>query len=274
MEFDLDLANQILDAAGYEWTGEVGNSVREAGPLVGERMQRLFGMNPAAIEGETLEFDMVIAISDAEDRLIGKYVEEEWKKVGIFTSSELVDDATWTQILSSYTYEMQFTYWSGDVDPNYLCYITTSMSMFGWNDFGIADPEYDQLFYNQAKAQNYTERKYWVDECSKYQYLSGSMIVHTYPKVCYAYRTDTFKNWGNWTEHIGLGIDHFWGQQPILFQITYDPDPPEKFEMLWIIVAIGGVVTAIAAGSVIKILKKKKMQQLLKEEEAEEEGKS
>jgi len=272
MEFDLDLANDILDAAGYVWTGEVGNSVREAGPLVGERMQHLFGMTPAAIEGETLEFEMVIDYTDQEDKQMGIYVSSEWKNIGIVATPELVDSATWSQLVYSYTYNVQFTYWSGDVDPNYLCYITTSMSIAGWNDFGIADPEYDNFFYRQAKAQNYTERKHWVDECTKYQYLSGNMITTCYPKVCYAYRTDTWTNWGNWTEHIGLGIDHFWGEAPIFYQIKYNPTPPsEPIDYIWIVLA--AAVAAIAVGSVVVLTqkKKKKMQQLGEREAGAEE---
>jgi len=271
MEFDLDLANDILDAAGYVWTGEEGNSVREAGPLVGERMQHLFGLTPAAIVGETLEFEMVIAMTASDDRRTGLYITDEWMNIGIDAWPLYVDDPTWDQLVYSYTFNIMFTYWSGDVDPNYLCYITTTMSLGGWNEFGTNDPVYDQLFYNQAKAQNYTERKYWVDECSKYQYLSGSIITFVYPEICYAYRNDTWTNWGNWTEHVGLGIDFFWCQIPFLYTIKYNPSQPDSGPDAIIIAAIIAAALIAAVSITIITRKKKKIEQLKMDEEEESE---
>jgi len=226
MEFDLDLANDILDAAGYVWTGEVGNSVREAGPLVGERMQHLFGMIPAAIEGETLEFEMVIDYTNQEDRQIGIYVSSEWKNIGIDAYPLYVDDPTWAQLIYSYTYNTMLTYWSGDIDPNYLLYIPTSYALFGWNEFGTNSAEYDLLYLMQAFAMDSSEREFLVDECIKWQYLSGSIITTVYPKFCYAYSEERWTNWSDWNMHPGMSLDAFWGENPLWYSLRSVNGPP------------------------------------------------
>jgi len=53
------------------------------------------------------------------------------------------------------------------------------------------------------------------------------MIFTAYPKTCYAYNDGVrWTNWGNWTQHPGLAIDHFWGETPLFYHIT--SGPPSK----------------------------------------------
>jgi len=195
MEYDLDLANDILNAAGYVWTGEEGNSVREAGPLVGERMQRLFGINPAVVVGETLDFDVVVMQEVSEDRQIYDILAQQWKEVGIRLTQNLVTGALWDEMIYEYAFEVMITYWSGDYDPNYLCFIPTSYAMGGWNEFGTTNEDYDNLYLKQASALDFAERKYWTDECLKWHYLSGSINTLAYPEMCYAYNEIRWTNW-------------------------------------------------------------------------------
>lgn len=231
LAYNISLANEILDAAGYQWTGAVGASPRRAGPLAAERMHYLFGADYNTILGMELRFDMMIAQGDPQEKAVGDLLLSEWEKIGIWIESphgdhtpSMVNTASWNTDVYSYHFEMTQTYWSGDVDPNYLCYIPTSYSLFGWNEFGTKDADYDRMYYNQVTALDYETRKYWVDRCAEWQYLSSNIITTVYPKICFAINNDTWKNWGDWVAHPGMAIDAFWGENPLWWHLVYDPD--------------------------------------------------
>jgi len=270
MEFDLELANQILDAAGYVWTGETENSVRKAGPIVGARLEAQLGIPASSVVDRTLNFQILSEIGDLEDKLIGNVLIQNWKDIGVYTELEFVDIATWSKNVYGYTYEVVMTYWSGDIDPNYLCFIPTSYALLGWNEFGTDRDDYDYLYLQQARSFNYTERKYWVDECSKWQYLSGSIITTVYPFVCFAYNNRTWSNWGNWTEQPGLSMAHFWGEAPLWQQLIYDPQEGDG-DNFWIMAALGIAIAAIAAVAGVILLRKRKMEkEMMREADIEE----
>ena len=227
MNYDIDTANQILEAAGYVWTGEPRNSVRKAGPLVAERLGSYFGVSPEFVLDQPLEFDLLISQEIQKDKEISDLLISEWMKIGIKLNEKMVMGAIWSDQVYSYKYEIVLTYWSGDYDPNYLLFPPTSFALFGWNEFGTANSTYDSYYMTQATTLGYSERKVWVDECLKWQYLSGSVNTLVYPEVCHAYND---LRWTNWT-------GYFWW-----FNVEYtsvdQPTPIGIIETLIIIAAI------------------------------------
>jgi len=199
MSYDVETANQILEAAGYEWIGEPGNSVRRAGPLVAERLQSYFGVSPESVINRSLEFDLLIEAELPKDEEISESVRPQWMDIGIKLNEKMVTGATWSDQVYSYKYETVLTYWSGDIDPNYLLYIPTSYALEGWNEFGTANAEYDSLYMSQIKELDFSERRALVNESLKWQYLSGSINTLVYPEVCHAYCDS---RWTNWTAYI------------------------------------------------------------------------
>ncbi len=230
MDFDPTLANQILDQAGYVWT-DASHTLRKVGPVAADRLVNLgiVGDASAAI-GKTLEFEDVYEIQVFEDKEISEYLSAEWVNIGVKLTQKPVNVGVWNQLIYGFQYLFAETYWSGDVDPNYLMYIMTSYAMDGWNEFGIRDPYYDNLYSMQAQALDSTLRQQYLDECQKWQYLQGgAMMVTCYPKTCFAYNDGLrWSNWGNWTQHPGLAIDHFWGETPLFYHLTHvsDTTPP------------------------------------------------
>lgn len=265
MSYDVEVANEILDAAGYNWSGEEGASARVAGDLVGDRMWALFGIPKEEIVGRLLNFEVITDYTNQKDRQIAHYMELEWVKTGIEVVPRYVDQALWMNIVYTYNFDIQLTYWSGDVDPNYLCYITTSYALYGWNDFGVCSEEYDNLYLNQTRAFDYESRKYWVDECSKWQYLSGSVLATVYPQYCFGFNNDTWTNWGDWAEHPGLVLNHFWGDPPLYLNLQYTGGV-NRDNMAEIAFGIAIAVIAISAIS-ISIIRKRRKRLLLEEEE-------
>ena len=234
MSFDLTLANEILDQAGYVWT-DASHTLRKVGPDAADRLVNLGIVGDAsAALGKTLEFEDVYEIEVYEDKDTSEYLSSEWAHIGVKLTQKPVNVGVWNQLVYGFQYLFAESYWSGDVDPNYLMYIMTSYAMDGWNEFGTTDPVYDNLYRLQAKELNATLRQQYLDECQKWQYLAGGAMIYTaYPKTCFAYNDGArWSNWGNWTQHPGLAVDHFWGETPLFYHLTYggstttDTTPP------------------------------------------------
>jgi ABC-type transport system substrate-binding protein len=275
MSFNLTLANEILDEAGYIWT-DATHTLRKVGPDAADRLVNLgiVGDASAAI-GKVLEFDNVYEIEVFEDKDISEYLATEWTHIGVKLIQKPVNVGVWLQLIYGFQYLFTETYWSGDCDPNYLMYIVTSYAMDGWNEFGTRSPVYDNLYNLQAKEFNATKRQQYLDECQKWQYLAGGAMIYTaYPKTTYAYNNASegsgrWGNWGNWTEHPGLAIDHFWGETPLFYTIKWvGGEGPDDW--LALVIAGAAIASIIAAAAAMMIMRKRKTQSLLDEEEPEE----
>ncbi|MDH4122875.1 MAG: ABC transporter substrate-binding protein [Thermoplasmata archaeon] len=271
LDFDLDRANDILDAAGYNWTGTPYQSVREIGPTAAKRLIAMgYADDYATIIGMDLDFEQLILQEVFEDKQIGEHISQEWAKIGLIMTENLVNIASWSETLYTYTYHFTESYWSGDVDPNYLLYIMTSDAIDGWNEFGTENKTYDYYYAMQAQSMDYNVRKHWVDECLKWQYLHSGNIVTSYPKTCFAYNDGLrWTNWGDWEAHPGLAVDHFWGDAPILYQVKWVGDSggiaTPDITTLVIIAVIGG--SAIIGTLLIMMMRKRKRRKAYFEED-------
>jgi ABC-type transport system substrate-binding protein len=256
MDFDKELANEILDAAGYVWNA--AHTLREIGPVAAERLKNEgFIANTAAFIGMDLSFDL-LTTGYSDDIAIADYLRWEWgesdDQIGVFMEALVVNDATWSTMVYTYAFDYTITYWSGDDDPNYLLFVPTSYTIGSFNEFGTEDPYYDHLYQMQAKILNKTERMVWTDKCQEWQYLSGC-AVYMYPNFGWAMNEQRWTNWGNFTEHPGLGPDHFWSESPWLFQIKWAPAAETPFD--WPL-AIGVVAILATIGAYLGIKRKRK----------------
>jgi len=272
MGYDPVLANKILNESGYDqWTGgEFGKGIRKAGNLAAERMNYLYGSPQSSILDRTLEFE-ILTTFDNNDRRIAEYVIKEWEKIGVSSSNRHVNYPTWAQDIYNYVYEVSMTYWSGDIDPNYLCYITTSLSINGWNDFGTMDEEYDGYYIKQATSMNFTERKYYVDKCIEWHYLSGQVVTTIVPEICFAFSNERWTNWGDWEAHPGLAIDHFWSEAPFTYHVQYVGEP-HRDTPLWVYIAAIGIIAVVAFAISYNRIRRKSIEKKFEKEFEDEES--
>ncbi|MEM3037890.1 MAG: ABC transporter substrate-binding protein, partial [Thermoplasmata archaeon] len=133
MEYDIAEANRILNAAGYVWANESNMIVRKAGPLAATRMEAMGFGNASTLLNKKLVFEHVVEMEVFEDKQVGDFIISDWEKIGVWIStasgdhtSSLVNSATWNTLIYSYTFNTMQTYWSGDIDPNYLLYAPTT----------------------------------------------------------------------------------------------------------------------------------------------------
>ena len=288
MDYDPALANAILDAAGYVWDNSTDPHVRRFGPIAADRLlaMGIIGDNSSVLDWDDpysgyvgprpLKFEDVIERELYEEQLISKHIAGNWKDIGILLIEDFVDLETWNAEIYSYEFEFTETHFSGDPDPNYLLYVMTKYSISGWNEWGTENKTYDHYYDMQSKSLSYADRKHWVDECQKWQYLAGSSIVTCYPKNCYAYNDadvpgayGTWTNWGNWTEHPGLAIDNYWGAAQILFNLRGPtPPPPPQPPYAFILAISGAIIAAVVVVSYLALKQKKQMPPLQNKEGA------
>jgi peptide/nickel transport system substrate-binding protein len=228
--YSLDLANETLEKAGYQWK-DSAHTVRVSNST-----------NPYTPNAE-LKFDIVIEVELPEDRDVATFLQEEYKAVGIQLNLVPVNSQVWNSMIYTPSYDLTITYWSGDPDPNYLLYVQSSYALDSWSDNFYSDAQYDQNYTGSVDAVNDTMRKVYVDNCQMHTYYDVPYIVFAYPFGCYAWRTDHFSGWGNWSADPGRSFSNFYTANDLWFDLT-----PTGHHGL-----TGGLLTAVGIGVVVVI---------------------
>lgn len=227
--YSLDMANQTLESAGYQWNS--AHTVRVSNST-----------NPYTPNAE-LKFDIVIESELTEDRDVATFLEEEYKVIGIQLNLVIVNSQVWNSMIYTPNYDLTITYWSGDPDPNYLLYVQSSHALDGWSDNFYTNDQYDQNYTGSMGAVNDAARKVYVDNCQMHTYYDVPYIVFAYPYGCYAWRTDHFSGWGNWSADPGRSFSNFYTANDLWFDLT----PTGQHG------ATGGLLTMVGIGVVVVI---------------------
>lgn len=207
-EFDLELANELLDEAGYVWNDD--HTVRVSSPD-----------NPLyPLGGLPLEFGLVVEEEIFEDKATAKFLVTEWAKIGIKLEPMYVDSALWGVLVYAGKFDLTLTYWSGDPDPNYLLYVQSTRSVNGWSENWYSSPEYDENYTMSLLTVDPELRREYVVNCQKHTYYDAAFIVTLYPYGCYAWRTDHFTGWGDWAAHPGRSLANFWSANDLFFDLV------------------------------------------------------
>ena len=229
--FDLEKANQTLEAAGYAWNP--GHTVRVSSPT------------NKWYPNQELKFTVVIEEGLVEDKDTADLLKYDWAKIGIQLDSVLYDTGQWNTIIYSYSapYDLTISYWSGDPDPNYLLFIETSYAIGGWSENAYSNPEYDQNYTLCVNTTDLALRDQYIVNCQKIMYRDAAFIVTVYPYGCYAWRTDHFSGWGDWQAHPGRSLSNYWTANPLYFDLV--PTGGHKTDLTMAYIGIGAAIAAV-----------------------------
>ena len=239
--FDFAAANALLESNGYSDTD--ADNIREctaSSPAV---------TSGYVAAGTELKYEMLLRAEFPEEVEIGKWLKTQWNNIGVDFDYTVVDEPTLNTIVYSYEYDLMIWYWSADIDPNYQLYEATSQSIMGWNDIYYHSRAYDDNFTMSVKTMDKVQRKEFTDNCQKIMYKDCNYIIFAYPYQTYAWRTDTFSGWGDWSANPGRSVDNFWGGNPLWFDLM--PLAIEKNGPNWTLIAIGGVAAAAVIAAVV-----------------------
>jgi peptide/nickel transport system substrate-binding protein len=236
--FDLDAARNLLEANGYIDIDADGIRECTAGSYaVTEHL---------VPENKKLVYEMIIRREYPEEKEIAMYLQDVWGQIGIQVTYRIVDEAVLSSEAYAYNYDTLIWYWSSDIDPNYQLYVQSNDSWGGWNDNKWTNATYEENYLKSVMELNQTQRKVYVDNCQRVNYLDEYYMILAYPNQTYAWRNDTFSGWGDWAADPGRSLDNCWTGNPLFFElipIVQEPIPEFSSPAL---VSFCFMVTAVA----------------------------
>ncbi len=182
--FDIELAKQKLDAAGYPLDAS------------GNRLDK---------EGKPITLRMFMPNTEESYSASAAFVAEWYKELGIKTTVQTMDSATLGEKVlppeagEGYTadYDIELWGWSGNVDPNALLQIFKCDAIGSSSDSQYCNPEFDKLYDQQLAATSAEERKTILTQMQNLIYDEAPYDILYYDSNLDAYRTDRFAGWQN-----------------------------------------------------------------------------
>ncbi len=177
-EFNVDLANQILDDAGYLDTDADG--VRE---MPGGGTPLSFRLNWPS--------DSTTAPREAE------LLSEMYALIGVQLQLQALDPDTLTAVCCPvFDFDLIIWGWGSDPDPGFLLSVmTTDEIPTGTSETGYSNPAYDELYYAQAVELDLQTRIDMVHQLQQIAFDDIVYIIPFYDQSVQAFRTDRFTGW-------------------------------------------------------------------------------
>jgi ABC-type transport system substrate-binding protein len=182
--FDIELAKQKLDAAGYQLDGS------------GKRLDK---------EGKPITLRMIMPNTSDTYTKAAQFVAAWYKELGIDVTTQVLDSATVGEKVlppeagEGYTadYDIELWGWGGNVDPNALLQIFKCDAIGSSSDSQYCNPEFDKLYDAQLAAKTAEERKAILTQMQNLIYDEAPYDILFYDSYLDAYRTDRFAGWQN-----------------------------------------------------------------------------
>jgi peptide/nickel transport system substrate-binding protein len=120
-----------------------------------------------------------------------------WSQIGINVVMSSVDpDELTVHCCPTFDYDIILWEWGSDPDPSFLLSVMlTSEIPSGLNETGYSNPEYDDLYQQQATQLNDEERRSIIWQMQNIVHTDVVYIIPFYQRAVQAYRTDTFRGW-------------------------------------------------------------------------------
>jgi peptide/nickel transport system substrate-binding protein len=176
--FDVAEANRLLDEAGYLDSDDDG--AREMPD----------GTNP-------LNFRLFWPNDSATSPRIAELLSESWGQIGVTLQPQALDpDALTSVCCPTFDFDIIIWGWGSDPDPGFLLSVhLTDEIPTGNSETGYANPEFDDLFSQQATELDGEKRKEIIWQMQQILHDDVAYIIPYYPQATQAYRTDRFKGW-------------------------------------------------------------------------------
>jgi len=168
--YNIDKANQILDAAGYTKRNSEGTRL--------------------APDGKPLEFNMIYSADVPERGKIASFLQSGCAEIGIKIDNSVMDSDAIADAIANYSYDMYIWHWYEDADPTSLLSIFTKDELGNCNETGWTDDRYEALYSQQQQQIDTAQRLATIQEMQKIAYDACQFIVVVYDDDIQAIRKD------------------------------------------------------------------------------------
>ncbi len=236
-EFDPAAANALLDEAGYE-RGPDGIRV-----------------DP---DGNRLEFRLTGRASEDYAQRASDYLVSWLKDIGIAVTKNLVSDNEVDETTSSGHYDLAFSGWGTNPDPDYIlakqtCAALPASSGSSSSNAFFCDETYDKLYAQQSAELDPAKRAELVREAQARYYEMVPSYVLGYDMVLEAYRSDRFTGFVQQPEGEGqimeqTGYWGFYGAKPVEGAAGDDSGLSAG---VWVALGAGALALVAVGGTVV-----------------------
>ena len=198
MPFDPDAAKAKLDDAG--WTPGA-DGIREK-------------------DGQKLALRLLIDAEDSNEQSISDFFVPWMKDIGIQITVESTDSDTISTKAVSGDYDLYFSGWSVNPDPDYQLGINTCFNLptstdgsGGTTQDGYCNPEFDELYAEQRSELDEEKRQEIVQEMLALNYTDTAQVATWYANSLEAYRSDRFTGFTLQPKDTGIIANQagYWG---------------------------------------------------------------
>ncbi|MBX9388187.1 ABC transporter substrate-binding protein [Streptomonospora nanhaiensis] len=233
--FDVEAANEMLDEAGYE-RGDDGVRVSP--------------------DGDRLELRLHVHNDRPDYVAMGRLIDERLADIGIEIDNQTVDPGVLSDALYNGTYDLIFTGWSVNPDPDYVLGIHTCDALpvergTMRTDAYFCDEEYDRLYEQQLANYDDPEgRAEQIRQMQEILYEEAVVNVLTYADVLEAYRTDQISDIQVQPDPGG----NIWGQDGHWAWTSATPAEPAAAGPgvpTWALAGVGVLVLVAVVGGVV-----------------------
>jgi peptide/nickel transport system substrate-binding protein len=182
--FNIDLAKQKLDAAGYHLNSD------------NKRLDK---------EGKPINLRLYYPNTDDNYKKVAQFVEQWYGQLGIAVTPQSFDSDTLTALLlppesgedgALAKYDIELWGWSGSPDPNGLLYVFLCNQIGTSSDSNYCNKQYDDLYAKESKEGG-AERKATLSQMQNLIYNEAPYDILYYDANLDVYRNDRFAGWQN-----------------------------------------------------------------------------
>ncbi len=243
VEFDPEAAKEKLDAAGWV---EGTDGIREK-------------------DGQKLELRLLVDAGEPNEQSISEFFVPWMQDIGIKINVESSDADTVSAASVKGDYDIYFTGWSVNPDPDYQLGINTCANLptsedgtGGTSQDGYCNPEFDKLYAEQRSELDEGKRQEIVQEMLAMNYTDTVQIANWYANGLEAYRSDRFDGFTLQPEDGGIIANQagYWGYLTVAPVEGTDASSDQGANTGLLIA--GGVVLLVIIGGVVYMVMRRK----------------
>ncbi|QIK62711.1 ABC transporter substrate-binding protein [Leucobacter viscericola] len=216
-------------------------------------------------DGKKLEINFLVTATEPVEQATAEFLVPWMKDIGIKLNVESTDSDTSSTRSMKADFDMMFTGWSVNPDPDYQLGINTCMNLptnedgtGGTTQDGYCNPEFDKLYKEQRSELDEGKRQKIVHDMLAMNYTDTVQIATWYKNGLEAYRSDRFDGFTTQPKDGGIIANQagYWGFLTVA-PVEGSSSTSGQGATTGLLIA-GGVVLVVVIGGVIFYLVRRK----------------